>query len=101
MGVILCFGRTGHHCFRSGQVAQSVLLYSAAAAERVARSPDASLKIELALDEGTLTRARNQLGEKVYATVWAAGQSITPQQALETDASAALLEKALLYHHHL
>lgn len=79
---------------RLGQVIWSVHLLAAADAVRAAHGYYCPMGIEQPFYDRTLAEARNQLGEKTFAMLWAEGQNMTPEQALTSEAHLLAIKTA-------
>ena len=74
-----------------GQATWAVQLVGAAEAVRRARGYYSPLCIEQPCYDRTLAEARSRLSEKGFAVAWAAGQAMTPEQALAAEKHTPLL----------
>jgi predicted ATPase/DNA-binding CsgD family transcriptional regulator len=79
---------------RLGYVIWSVHLLAAADAVRAAHGYYCPMGREQPIYDRTLAEARNQLGEKTFAMLWAEGQSMTPEQAFTSEAHLLAIKTA-------
>jgi len=74
----------------------TVRLFAAAETVRAANGYYSPFGIEQPFYEQTLAEARSQLSEKAFALAWAAGQAMTPQQAVAIGEQTLPLEEVSL-----
>ena len=79
---------------RLGYVIWSVHLLAAADAVRAAHGYYCPMGREQPIYDRTLAEARNQLGEKTFAMLWAEGRSMTPEQAFTSEAHLLAIKTA-------
>ncbi len=77
-----CLEGLGEIALSQGQAAWAVQLYASAETLRVAGEYRNPIGIEQPFYERTLTAARTQLGEETFATLWAEGRAMNPEEAL-------------------
>ena len=77
-----CLEGLGVIAFTQEKYTRSAILFGAAEAVRNANGSRWPLYIEQPLYDRTLAATRIQLGEKAFATLWAEGRIMTPEQAL-------------------
>jgi len=82
----------GEIALKDRQAAWMVRLYASADAVRAAHGYYSPLFIEQPYYDRTLAAARAQLGETAFATAWAEGQAMTPQQAITAEVDTQPLE---------
>jgi DNA-binding CsgD family transcriptional regulator len=80
----------GEIALAEGQVAWTVRLFAAANAVRSAHGYYSPLAMKQPFYDQTVAGARAQLGEKVFAALWAEGQQLTPLEALTAEARAPM-----------
>jgi len=80
-----CLEGLGEIALSQGQAGWTVLLYASAETLRVFGDYRNPIGIEHALYERTLTEARSQLGEETFASLWAEGRAMTPEEALAAE----------------
>ncbi len=91
-GLATCLIWLGEIAFAQGYTMWAVQLCAAAETIRGANGYYSSLGKEQAYYEHTLAEARHQLGEKAFATAWAEGRAMEPQQVMAAKASFPLLD---------
>jgi predicted ATPase/DNA-binding NarL/FixJ family response regulator len=79
---------------RLGYIIWSVHLLAAADAVRAAHGYYCPMGREQPNYDRTLVEARNQLGEKTFAMLWAEGRSMTPEQAFTSEAHLLAIKTA-------
>ncbi len=82
-----CLEGLGEIARARGQVSTTVHCFAAAQAIRQARGYDTPLGREQSSYNRTLSAARARLGEQAFASAWARGLSMTPAQALNSEAN--------------
>ena len=80
-----CLEGLGRIALAQGQAEWAVLLLGAADTVRTINGTRFSAYIEQASFEQMLTTARTQLGAKTFTSLWAEGQTLTPEQALAAE----------------
>ncbi|HEX6553600.1 MAG TPA: LuxR C-terminal-related transcriptional regulator [Ktedonobacteraceae bacterium] len=80
--VAVCLEGLAATVLAEGQAERAVQLCAAARTVRAANGHYTPFSIELPVYEHILAEARSKLGEKTFAAAWAAGLTMTPQQAL-------------------
>jgi DNA-binding CsgD family transcriptional regulator len=81
---------------QEGYATWTVRLFAAAETVRAANGYYSPFGIEQPFYEQTLAQARSRLGEKAFALAWAAGQAMTPQQAVAREEQTFPLEEVSL-----
>jgi ATP/maltotriose-dependent transcriptional regulator MalT len=81
---------------QEGHAKWTVRLFAAAETVRAANGYYSPFGIEQPFYEQTLAGARSQLSEKAFALAWAAGQAMTPQQAVAREEQPLPLEEVSL-----
>lgn len=89
-----CLEGLGEIALAEGHVIWSVHLLAAADAVRAAHGYYCPMGIEQPFYDRTLAEARNQLGEKTFAILWAEGRSMTPEQAFTSEAHLLAIKTA-------
>ena len=80
-----CLEGLGEIAFSQGKAAWTILLCGAAESLRVVGASLTPIGREQPSYERTLAAARSQLGEESFAALWAEGQKMTPEEALEAE----------------
>jgi predicted ATPase/DNA-binding CsgD family transcriptional regulator len=81
-----CLEGLGEVALAQGKAAWTAQLFGAAETIRATFGFWCPLRTEASLYSNTLAAVRAQLGEEAFAAFWAAGQSMTPEQAVNAEA---------------
>src|SRR6266516_1423705 len=91
-----CLEGLGEIAFSQGQAAWTVRLFTAADTLRVTGEYRNPIGIEQPFYERTLAQARTQLGEEIFAALWAEGQTMTPRRCWQQKGKSRAASRSTL-----